>query len=183
MLSACNMRLSLADGVGVQYHAPNDGWRGMALLDAIDRQILHWLQRDAAMPMTELAELVGVSASPCWRRVQRLQAEGVIRGRVALLDAARVNVGTSVFVSVRTNQHNAAWAERFLACVMAMPEVVGFYRMAGEIDYLLHVVVPGIAAYDGVYKRLIAKVELFDVSASFVIETLKSTTALPLDYA
>lgn len=155
----------------------------MPLLDEIDRRILHWLQVDAAMPVAELAEKAGVSASPCWRRVQRLQAEGVIRGRVALLDPDRVNVGTNVFVSVRTNQHNKAWSDTFYACVMALPEVVGFYRMAGEVDYLLHVVVPGISAYDRVYKRLIERIELFDVSASFAIEVLKSTTALPLDYA
>ena len=155
----------------------------MALLDDIDRRILHWLQQDAAMPVAELADKAGISPSPCWRRVQRLGAEGVIRGRVALLDAARLNVGTDVFVSVRTNQHNKAWSDAFCRCVMNLPEVVGFYRMAGEVDYLLHVVVPGISTYDAVYKRLIEQVELFDVSASFVIEVLKRTTALPLDYA
>ena len=102
---------------------------------------------------------------------------------MALLDAARVNVGVNVFVSVRTNQHQAAWADAFCACVMDMPEVVGFYRMAGQIDYLMHIVVPDIAAYDAVYKRLIGRIELYDVSASFAMEVLKSTTALPLDYA
>ena len=152
-------------------------------MDDADRRILHWLQRDVAMPIAELAERVALSPSPCWRRVQRLTAEGVIRARVALLDAERINVGVNVFVSVRTNQHNKAWADSFYACVMALPEVVGFYRMAGDIDYLLHVVVPGIAAYDHVYKRLIERIELYDVSASFAIETIKSTTALPLDYA
>ena len=152
-------------------------------LDDVDRRILHWLQRDAAMPVAELADRAGISASPCWRRVQRLTEAGVIRGRVALLDAARVNVGVNVFVSIRTNRHKAAWADAFCACVMDMPEVVGFYRMAGQIDYLLHVVVPGIDAYDDVYKRLIAKIDLYDVSAAFTMEVLKSTTALPLDYA
>ncbi len=114
--------------------------------------------------------------------MQRLTAEGVIRARVALLDAGRINVGVNVFVSVRTNQHKKEWAEAFSACVMGLPEVVGFYRMAGDVDYLLHVVVPDIAAYDRVYKRLIDRIELYDVSASFAIETIKSTTALPLDY-
>lgn len=151
-------------------------------MDEADRRILHWLQRDSAMPIAELADRVGLSPSPCWRRVQRLTAEGVIRARVALLDAQRVNVGVSVFVNVRTNQHKKAWADAFTACVMAIPEVVGFYRMAGDIDYLLHMVVPDIAAYDRVYKRLIEQIELYDVSASFAIETIKSTTALPLDY-
>ena len=151
-------------------------------MDEADRRILHWLQLDAAMPMTELAERVGLSPSPCWRRVQRLTADGVIRARVALLDPERIKVGVNVFVSVRTNQHKKAWADVFYACVTAIPEVVGFYRMAGDVDYLLHVVVPGIAAYDRVYKRLIERVELHDVSASFVMQTIKSTTALPLDY-
>ena len=152
-------------------------------MDDIDRRILHWLQRDCAMPMAELAEHVGISASPCWRRVQRLHADGVIARRVALLDPARVNVAVNVFVSIRTNQHRKDWADQFCRVVMAIPEVVGFYRMAGQIDYLLHVVVPSIGAYDVVYTRLIAQIELYDVSAAFAMEVLKDTTALPLDYA
>jgi Lrp/AsnC family transcriptional regulator len=152
-------------------------------LDEIDRRLLFWLQRDSAMPIAELAERAGISASPCWRRVQRLTEQGVIRARVALLDAHKVNVGVNVFVAVRTNQHRKEWADYFCQCVTDMPEVVGFYRMAGQVDYLMHIVVPGIDAYDDVYKRLIAKIELYDVSASFAMEVLKSTTALPLDYA
>ncbi len=135
------------------------------------------------MPIAELAEHAGISASPCWRRVQKLQADGVIAARVALLDAKRINVGVNVFVSIRTNQHRKDWADQFCRCVMDLPEVVGFYRMAGQIDYLLHVVVPSIDAYDAVYTRLITQIELYDVSASFAMEVLKSTTALPLDYA
>ena len=134
------------------------------------------------MPIAELAERAGISASPCWRRVQRLQDSGLIRARVALLDAKRANVGVNVFVSVRTNQHRKEWADEFCRCVMDLPEVVGFYRMAGQIDYLLHIVVPSIEAYDGVYTRLIARIELYDVSAAFAMEVLKSTTALPLGY-
>ena len=152
-------------------------------MDDADRRILYWLQRDASLPLAELAEKTGLSPSPCWRRVQRLTNEGVIRARVALLDAGLINVGVDVFVSVRTSQHKKEWADAFTACVMAVPEVVGFYRMAGEIDYLLHIVVPDIAGYDRVYKRLIERIELNDVSASFAMETIKSTTALPLDYA
>ncbi len=151
-------------------------------MDEIDRRILHWLQRDSAMPIAELAERAGISASPCWRRVQRLAEEGIIKGRVALLDAKKVNVGVNVFVSVRTNQHRKEWADEFCRVVMGLPEVVGFYRMAGQIDYMLHIVVPSIEAYDDVYNRLIAKIDLFDVSAAFAMEVLKSTTALPLDY-
>ncbi len=152
-------------------------------LDDVDRRILYWLQRDCAMPVADLAAHAGISASPCWRRVQRLSEAGLIRARVALLDAKMVNVGVNVFVAIRTNQHQAAWADAFCAVVMDMPEVVGFYRMAGQVDYLLHIVAPGIDAYDAVYKRLIARIELYDVSASFAMEVLKSTTALPLDYA
>src|SRR5437763_10539116 len=107
-------------------------------MDDADRRILHWLQRDAAMSVAELAERVGMSTSPCWRRVQKLTDEGVIRARVALLDAGLVNVAVNVFVAVRTNQHNKAWADVFTAVVMALPEVIGFYRMAGDVDYLLH---------------------------------------------
>ncbi len=152
-------------------------------MDDADRRILYWLQRDASLPLAELAEKTGLSPSPCWRRVQRLTNEGVIRARVALLDAKAINLGVDVFVSVRTSQHKKEWAETFTATVMALPEVVGFYRMAGEVDYLLHIVVPDIAGYDRVYKRLIERIDLNDVSASFAMETIKSTTALPLDYA
>lgn len=152
-------------------------------LDDIDRRILHWLQRDSSMPIAELAERAGISASPCWRRVQRLTEQGVIRARVALLDPVRINAGVNVFVTVRTNQHRKEWADAFAAIVLDMPEVVGFFRMAGQVDYLLHIVVPGIDAYDAVYRRLIAEIDLYDVSASFAMEVLKSTTALPLEYA
>ncbi len=152
-------------------------------MDDIDRRILRCLQHDASLPMTELAEKVGISATPCWRRIQRLTRDGVILRRVAVLDAKRINVGVNVFVSVRTNQHRKDWADAFCRVVMGFPEVIGFYRMAGQVDYLMHIVVPGIDAYDDVYTRLISQIELYDVSASFAIETLKSTTALPLEYA
>lgn len=151
-------------------------------MDDLDRRILHWLQQDASLPVAELAERVGMSPTPCWRRVQKLMKDGVILRRVALLDAKRINVGVNVFVSVRTNQHRKEWADLFCRVVMGFPEVIGFYRMAGQVDYLMHIVVPGIAAYDDVYNRLITQIELYDVSASFAIETMKSTTALPLEY-
>ena len=151
-------------------------------MDDIDRRILACVQRDASIPVAELADKVGISSSPCWRRLQKLEEAGVIASRVALLDPKKVNVPVNVFVSVRTNQHRKEWADEFAACVMDLPEVIGFYRMAGQVDYLLHVVVPSIDAYDAVYKRLIAKIELYDVSAAFAMEVIKSTTALPLDY-
>jgi len=152
-------------------------------LDDLDRKILTLLQADATLPVAEIADRVGLSTSPCWRRIQRLEAEGVIRGRVALLDPLKLNVGVVVFVAVRTNQHDLGWLERFAAAVRDFPEVVEFYRMSGDIDYLMRVVVPDIAAYDGFYKRLIQRVALSDVSSSFAMETIKYTTALPVSYA
>ncbi len=151
-------------------------------MDTIDRKILSILQRDATIPIAEIAEQVGLSTTPCWRRIQKLDEAGVIRARVALLDGGLLNVGVTVFVSVRTNQHNAAWFERFSKAVDEIPEVVEFYRMSGDVDYLLRVVVPDIAAYDSVYQRLIETVSLSDVSSSFAMEQIKYTTALPLDY-
>lgn len=152
-------------------------------MDRYDKQILSLLQEDASMPVAELGERVGLTATPCWRRVQKLEESGVIRKRVALLDAGKLNVGVTVFVSVRTSQHNAKWLKAFHGLVASIPEVTEFYRMAGDTDYLLRVVVPDIAAYDAVYKKLIHGAELADVSSSFAMEQIKYTTALPLDYA
>jgi Lrp/AsnC family transcriptional regulator len=152
-------------------------------LDEIDRRILQELQKDATIPVAELADRVGLSRTPCWRRVQRLEEEGVIRRRVALLDRSKLNLGVTVFVTVRTSNHSEEWLESFARAVNSIEEVVEFYRMSGEIDYLLRVVVPDIAAYDSVYKRLIRKVELFDVSSSFAMEEIKYTTAVPVTYA
>lgn len=152
-------------------------------LDPIDRKILSLLQEDATLPLQAVAERAGLSPSPCWRRIQKLEQGGFIRSRVALLDPDKMNVGVTVFVAVRTNQHSLAWLEKFANAVKEVPEVVEFYRMSGDVDYLLRVVVPDIAAYDAVYKRLIQKVELADVSSSFAMERLKYTTALPVGYA
>ena len=151
-------------------------------MDATDRQILEILQRDATMPLAEIARKVGLSSTPCWRRIQKLEEAKVIRKRVAVLDSQKINAGVNVFVSIRTRQHNAEWLARFADIVNKMPEVVEFYRMSGEIDYLLRVAVPDIAAYDAFYKRLIADIDLDDVSSSFAMEQIKYTTALPLDY-
>ncbi|HTZ79201.1 MAG TPA: Lrp/AsnC family transcriptional regulator [Stellaceae bacterium] len=153
------------------------------LIDEIDRKILRLIQEDATIGVAELAEEVGLSPSPCWRRVQRLEESGIIRRRVALLDPERMNLGVTVFVAIRTNQHNAEWAEKFCRAVAEIPEVVEFYRMSGQVDYQLKVVVPDIAAYDGVYKRLIKVADLYDVSSSFAMERIKYTTALPVTYA
>ena len=140
------------------------------------------LQVDATMPVAEVAEQVGLSTTPCWRRIQKLEEAGIIRGRVALLDGSQLNVGVTVFVAVKTNEHNLDWYERFAKAVADNAEVVEFYRMSGEIDYMLRVVVPDIAAYDQVYKSLIERVSLTDVSSSFAMEQIKYTTALPLTY-
>ena len=151
-------------------------------MDATDIQILDCLQNDATLAVSEIAKRVGLSTSPCWNRIQRLEAAGVIRARVGLLDPAALNVGVTAFVSIRTSNHNAAWFETFAKAVSSAPEVVEFYRMSGDVDYLLRVVVPDIAAYDEFYKRLIEQVDLQDVSSSFAMEEIKYTTALPLDY-
>jgi len=151
-------------------------------MDSIDKKILRSLQRDATMSVAEVADIVGLSPTPCWRRIQNLEKAGVITQRVALLDAEKLNVGTTVFVRVKTNQHNYEWLEKFAKAIAGIDEVVEFYRMSGDIDYLLRVVVPDIAGFDAVYKRLIKAADLSDVSSSFAMEKIKSTTALPLTY-
>ena len=152
-------------------------------MDKVDKSILALLQVDATASLQEISEKVSLSPTPCWRRIQRLERDGYIRGRVALLDPDKLNVGVTVFVSVRTSEHNARWFQRFTAVVAAIPQIVEFYRMSGDVDYLLRVVVPDIKGYDAVYQRLIREIELSDVSSSFAMEQIKFTTALPLDYA
>ncbi len=152
-------------------------------LDATDRKILALLQQNAETPLADLALAVNLSSTPCWRRIQRLREHGFITRQVALVDARKINLAVTAFVAVRTNQHNQAWFDSFRDAVRDIPEIVEFYRMSGDVDYLLRVVVPDIAAYDAVYKRLIRSVNLSDVSTSFAMEELKFTTALPLDYA
>ncbi|MEK9621023.1 MAG: Lrp/AsnC family transcriptional regulator [Alphaproteobacteria bacterium] len=150
-------------------------------MDKIDRQILDHLQENASQPVADIARKVGLSVTPCWRRIQRMEENGVIRKRVALLDAQKIGVGMSVFVAVRTDQHNAEWLAEFARLVADMPEVVEFYRMSGEVDYMLRVVVSDMSAYDAFYRKLISQVQLTDVSSSFAMEQIKFTTALPLD--
>jgi len=152
-------------------------------MDKKDSNILSILQEDATLSVNEIAERVSLSPTACWKRIQRLTQEGVIRKQVCLLDNRKLGVGVTVFVAVKTNHHDLQWLQKFAAGVRDMPEVVEFYRMSGEIDYLLKVVVPDIQGFDMVYKKLIQVVELFDVSSSFAMEELKYTTALPLDDA
>lgn len=152
-------------------------------LDEMDIKILHQLQTDATKPVAEIGKEVGLSTTPCWRRIQKLDETGVVRRRVALLDPAKVNSAVTVFVSIKTDQHSLQWLEKFRAAVDDFPEVVEFYRMSGEVDYLMRVVVPDIAAYDAFYKRLIARVEIAKVSSAFAMEQIKYTTELPLAFA
>ena len=151
-------------------------------MDRLDRMILTILQEDATVPVAEIGRRVGLSTTPCWRRIQKMEEEGVIKARVAVLDPAKVNSKVTVFVFITTNQHNEDWLTRFSKVIGEFPEVVEFYRMSGQIDYLLKIVVPDIEAYDAFYKRLIARIELSDVTSMFAMEEIKSTTRLPLTY-
>lgn len=149
-------------------------------MDQIDMKILDCLQHDASMTTAEISEKVDLSKTPCWRRIQILEKSGVIGKRVALLNREKLDRNMDVFVSIRTNQHNAAWFRKFSKVVNNMPEVVEFYRMSGEVDYLMRVVVTDMKAYDRFYQRLIEQVDINDVSSNFAMEQIKYTTAIPL---
>ena len=151
-------------------------------MDRIDLKILSLLQEDASLSLQQLSEAVHLSSTPCWRRLQKLEQEGFIQRRVALLSPQKLNVGVTVFVSIRTTQHNDQWMHQLSRVIDEIPEIVEFYRMSGDIDYLLRVVVPDVSAYDAVYKRLVKNIELSGVSSSFAMEQIKCTTALPLSY-
>lgn len=148
-------------------------------IDTIDRRILFELQSDATLSVDQLSERVGLSRNACWRRVKLLEEEGVIKARVAVVDADKVGLGLAVFIMIRTSNHEPAWLERFREAVSSIPGIIGVYRMTGDLDYVLRARVSDVKAYDRLYQRLIAKVPLTDVSASFVMEEIKETTALP----
>ncbi|MCH2094830.1 MAG: Lrp/AsnC family transcriptional regulator [Rhodobacteraceae bacterium] len=150
------------------------------MIDEIDRRILAILQKDASLSADALSERVGLSRNACWRRVRQMEEAGIIRGRVVLLDPDKIACPLEVIIQVRTSNHDAEWMDRFQRVVRTMPEVVGAYRMTGDLDYLLRVRVADVPAYDAFYKRVIAKVPVSDMSASFVMEEIKETTALPL---
>ena len=152
-------------------------------MDKFDKKILQLLQEDSTLSNAEIAGRIGLSTTPCWRRIQNLQQRGYIRKHVVLLDRDALNLGVDVFVSIRTSRHNAQWLAAFAEAVASFPEVVEFYRMSGDIDYLMRVVVSDIAAYDAFYRRLIEEVDIQDVSSSFAMERIKYTTALPIDQA
>jgi Lrp/AsnC family transcriptional regulator len=149
-------------------------------MDAIDRKILAEVQNDSSLSVAEIGSRVGLSSTPCWKRLQRLEADGVITRRVALVDPDKIGLGITVFVSVETGDHSEDWLGQFAETIGAMPEVMEFYRMAGDVDYMLRVVVPDIAGYDTFYKKLIATVPLKNVTSRFAMERIKSTTALPI---
>ena len=149
-------------------------------LDAIDRKILTVLQEDASLSVAEIGDRVGLSSTPCWKRIQRLEADGIILRRVALVDQNKIGLGISVFVSVESGDHSDAWLSKFASAVSAMPEVMELYRMAGDVDYILRVVVADMASYDLFYKKLISAVALKNVTSRFAMEKIKSVTALPV---
>jgi Lrp/AsnC family transcriptional regulator len=150
------------------------------VMDEIDRKLLGLLQQDCTLSIAEMADRVGLSPTPCWKRIQKLEAAGVVLRRVALVDPARVGMGLTVFVAIEAGSHSPEWLERFAAAVEAMPEVMEFHRMAGDVDYMLRVVTADMAEYDAFYKRLIAVVPLKNVTSRFAMERIKSSTAVPL---
>jgi Lrp/AsnC family transcriptional regulator len=150
-------------------------------IDTIDRRLLAELQRDATLTVDQLSERLNLSRNACWRRVKILEDKKVITGRVALVDADRLGLGLSVFIVVRTSHHNPGWLTQFREAVSSFPEITGVYRMSGDLDYLLRARVADVRAYDRLYQRLIAKVPLDDVSASFVMEEIKETTVVPVE--
>ncbi len=150
-------------------------------MDNVDKEILRLLQRDASLTVKQIAQRVHLSAAPCWKRIRRLEESGVIHGRVAILDANKVNADVTVFVNIKIDRHSKEWIDQFATAVSELPEVLEIYRMSGEVDYLLKVAVSSIDAYDQFYKKLISRVELSNVSSSFAMERIKCTTALPIN--
>ena len=149
-------------------------------IDAIDRKILRVLQEDASLSVADIGDRVGLSSTPCWKRIQRMEQDGVITGKVALVDQNKIGLGITVFVSVESGDHSDQWLKKFASAVRAMPEVMEFYRMAGDVDYMLRVVVSDMQSYDVFYRQLIAAVNLKNVTSRFAMEKIKSVTALPV---
>ncbi|MEH6525361.1 MAG: Lrp/AsnC family transcriptional regulator [Sneathiella sp.] len=149
-------------------------------MDTIDKKIMNWLQQDSSIAVADLAEKVGCSRTACWRRIKSMEETGLIRQQVTLLDRNKLGLSVTVFVAIKTSRHDVDWLQKFAETVDNFPEIMEFYRMSGDIDYLLKVVVPDVAAYDNFYHRLIQKIDLSDVSSNFAMEEIKFTTALPL---
>ena len=153
----------------------------MAELDQIDRKIIAELMRDATLPVAQIADRVGLSQTPCWKRIQRLQDSGVLTARVALADPARLGFGLTIFVGIEAPDHGTEWRDAFAKAVETLPEIMEVYRMAGEMDYLLRVAVPDMATFDGLYKRLTDAVPIKNLTSHFAMERMKFTTAYPVD--
>lgn len=151
-------------------------------LDRIDRNILQRLQQDATMPVGDLAEQVGLSMTPCWRRIQRLERDGFIKKRIAIIDRRMVNARVTVFIAIRTRDHSIEWIETLRKAASEMTEIVDVYRMSGEVDYLIRAFLPDIESYDALYKKIIKKVPVADITSMFAMEEIKSTTEVPLDF-
>lgn len=151
-------------------------------LDRIDRNILAHLQRDATISISDLADKVGLSSTPCWRRIQKLEESGIIKRRIAVLDRRLLNAKMTVFIAVKASGHSIEWIENFKNSLRDMPEIVDIYRMSGEIDYLLRAFLPDMESYDDLYKKIIKKVDVTDVTSMFSMEEIKSTTEIPLDF-
>lgn len=152
-------------------------------IDATDRKILRVLQDNASLSVAEVGSRVGLSPTPCWKRIQRLEMDGIIIGRVALVEQTKLGLGLTVFVLVESGEHSDAWQERFTQTLRAMPEVMEIYRMAGDVDYMLRVVVTDMKSFDGFYRRLIGAASLKNVTSRFAMEKIKSVTALPVPAA
>lgn len=152
----------------------------MTDIDTLDRKILSELQRDASVAIEDIGERIGLSRNACWRRIKRMEADGIIRARVALVDPKALNLGLQVFIAVRTSDHDPEWLRKFAQATRDLPEIAGAYRMSGDLDYLIRARVADMAGYDALYQRLIRRVPMSDVSASFVMEEIKDTTALPV---
>ncbi len=151
-------------------------------VDELDRKIVQLLQEDATLSVREIGETVGLSATPCWRRIRNLEERGVLTKRVTLVDPSKINLGVSSLVFIRTNQHSKDWLDRFVDAVADIPEIIEAYRTSGEVDYVLKVLVPDLTAFDDFYKRLIEKIEVYDMRSTFILEAVKHSTTLPLDY-
>lgn len=164
----------------IEHNSIRVQYGGNNILDDFDRKLLTLLQQDATLSIAELAERIGLTTTPCWKRLKRLEDEGYVEKRVALLNRAKVGLPVTVFVSIRTSQHDEAWLADFAKATAAMPEIVELYRMSGEVDYLMKVIVPDIEGYDRFYKRLIRAAKLSDVSSTFAMEQIKYSTEVPL---
>lgn len=150
-------------------------------IDLIDRKIIAELMRDATQPVAQIADKVGLSQTPCWKRIQKLEGSGILTGRVSLADPLKLGFSLTIFVGIEAPDHTAEWREAFGKAVNAIPEIMEVYRMAGEMDYLLRIAAPDMPSFDQLYKRLTDAVPIKNVTSHFAMERMKFTTAYPVD--